>query len=177
MEENHTAGGDATTASVVDETTQVSTEKKSETGDETSLKEEAKIQSNATESGEETTERKKEEEEPFHKSARFQRMLRKTSQQGAIIEKQERQIEAMNEMLKEVLATAKGEDYVPPTKTEEIPSPDELLESEMDAFTDSLKDDLTTEEESEIIEIAKKFKYKAGDRDIYLPPEVAYQIK
>ncbi len=141
------------------------------------VKEDAKIQEEKPK-GEDgkPVEKEPSKPEPFHKHPAFQRMTRKNATLGAKVEVQSKQITEMGELMKEMIALQKNEDFKPTVKKEEgLPDAQELLDSEMDTLIS--KNDLSAEDEAEVIKIAKKYATDLGDgAKAFLPAETAYQI-
>ena len=141
------------------------------------VKEDAKIQEEKPKGAEEKPEEKEPlKPEPFHKHPAFQRMTRKNATLSTKVETLAAQNTEMGELMKEMIALQKNEDFKPTAKVKEsLPDPQGLLDSEMDTLTS--KHDLSSEEEAEVIKIAKKYATDLGEgAKAFLPAETAYQI-
>jgi len=118
---------------------------------------------------------KKEKAEPYHKNPAFQRLIRNNKIQSAKMEVIEKKNQELINIVKEILATQKGEDYTPTSPEKTIPDPQELFDLEMDKVLED--EDLSSEDEEGMINVAKKYTYELGDgTKVYLPAKVALQI-
>jgi len=178
LEEN--AGAAATKAASGQKPGQVSTEKKSAPEDSPNLSEEAKTQEGSTERSKEEGAKEKnktsKEELRFDKHPAWMRRERKLQTQNAKIETQQKQIDDMSELMKEMIALQKGENFTPTKKTEDsAPHGQELLDLEMDRLIE--KNDLSSEDEKRVIEFSKKFPTDIGDgKKVFLSPEIALAL-
>ncbi|KKN56844.1 hypothetical protein LCGC14_0568260 [marine sediment metagenome] len=174
-EEN--AGEAATKAAAVQNTEGTQPPEKSVEVTPPPVKEDAKIQEEKPKGEEEKPgEKEPSKPEPFHKHPAFQRMTRKNATLNTKVETLSAQNTEMGELMKEMIALQKNEDFKPSAKAEEgLPDPQELLDTEMDTL--SSKENLSSEDEAEVIVIAKKYATDLGDgAKAFLPAETAYQI-
>ena len=160
---------------------EVSSQNKSVQTDDPNAREGAKPQDKPTEDpsakdleGDKASDKEDDKQIPFHKNPAFQRQQRKISQQGARLEEQSAMIEKLLGLVESEAAARKGEEYKPEKKPTTLPSPEDILDSEMNKLSSTV--DLSPEEEVEIEEIAKKYAYDVDGTKVYLPASSAYQI-
>ena len=184
MEEEKAGVADTSTAAD-QKSGQVSTEKNSASVSDSNHSEVAKTQDKETDISKEgkenkdkkpsTSEEKSEKQEPFYKHPAFQRMSRKNAKLSTEVGAIKTQNAELVGLVKELMALTKGEEFKPEkVENTEMPDSQELLDIEMDQFTK--KTDLSDTEETEIIDIAKKYSYELEGNKVYLPVSVAYQI-
>lgn len=163
-------------------TSQVATEKSLDQKTSEVVTKDAKMERKGSEekSGKEDSKKddisKDDKLEPFHKHPGWQRMQRKLSKTAAENTVIREQLTEAMEVLKELVAEKRGDEYKPNKANTKISIPDaqELFDSEMENFLES--NEISDEEEMAITEIAKKYTYEVADKKVYLPPTVAHQI-
>lgn len=175
------AGAEDTPTSESQEGSQVSTEKTPDHSEqkETSRQDEEQKSSqggNDDDSKKEKDEKKEKPSDNVFKHPAYQRQKRDLARTKATVEGLVKKSDEQMEVIKELLALQKGEEYEPSKKSDsELPDPDELLDGEMDALLQ--EEDLSPEVEDAVISIAKKYATDLGDgKKSYLPASTAYQI-
>lgn len=169
--------------SSVQETDQVGTEKNLDQSEKTNASEGAKTQDAKADSSDEegANEQNKSSDKdkpaPFHKHPRFKRLISRNKRLEETAQTQTEQIGELKNLVQELLALNKNEEYKPEPKESKnsMPNADELLDMEMEDFLDD--NDLSESEEIAIIDIAKKYAKKLPNgHEVYLSPDVAFQI-
>jgi hypothetical protein len=155
---------------------EVSTQNKSVQEKDPNVKEDAKIQGDGTEepSKKDLEGGDEDKQTPYHKIPAFQRQQRKIGQQSARMEEMANTIDKLLRVVESESAARKGEEYKPEKKEVKMPSPDEILDSEMSSL--SAANDLSPEDEIEVEKIAKKYGYEVDGVKMYIPASAALQI-
>lgn len=143
--------------------------------EDANVSEDAKTQDQDSEA-EEEADKKSSKPEPFHKHPAFQRMTRKNAKLAAQNEALTEQVSEMSNLMKEMIALQKGEEFKPEPKVDNaIPDAQELLDMEMEKLLQA--EDLSSDEEQAVIKIAQKYKTDIGDgKAVFLPAKTALQI-
>lgn len=180
MPDDTTAGVAATDAASDQKSDEVSSQEKSAPDESSNLSEEAKTQKDKSESPDEDGAKEKEkspkEKLRFDQHPGWKRRERKMAKQNTQLESQKTQITEMKDLMKEMIAAQKGEEFKPEEKTEDtVPGGDELLDMEMDKLLDETE--LSPEDEAEVIAISKRFETDLGDGNkVFLSPHIALQF-
>jgi hypothetical protein len=185
MDEPNAEAADA--AGVQPDSPEVGNQEKVEPDTDSNVSEDAKTQDGESESeadkpaDEQKSESddKKDIPQEFHKHPAWRRQQRNNRRLKAQVEQQSKDMSEMANLLKEVVALQKGEDYTPEQGEDTVPDMAEVLDQEMDNLIDELSKEgtnLTSSQEQEIMDIANEYGQDIDGKQIPLSPKQAYKV-
>lgn len=119
-------------------------------------------------------EAEKKEEIPFHKRPEFQRLSRQNRRLSDRVEEQSKQLSEAVELMRQLTALQKGEEYIPQKATDESMDYDALIDREMEVLSSAEK--LSPEEEDAVVQVAKEYAIESKGGKVPLPLQTALQI-